>query len=148
MAQAPVPSYDDFMLNAPKPEAFSKIRQEAIERVLRNQTDVAAAYYGDLATLPLVKVCGGFEDAVVGLAARRLMSHRGYNPEAGADSAIKAAYDDAVRWLKGVRDKEIQPFFVDSKPGKIEDSGELITYERSDEYVRGRDPQGIRRRCC
>ena len=41
----------------------------------------------------------------------------------------------ADRWLEGVRDKVLHPFFVDSTDGVPDDAPIVHTSERSDEWV-------------
>lgn len=53
-------------------------------------------------------VHGDVKLAIAGVAAYRLMSHKGYNPTKGSDDTIKAVFDDAREWLRQVRAYETE----------------------------------------
>ncbi|MEI8257395.1 MAG: phage protein Gp36 family protein [Deltaproteobacteria bacterium] len=146
MAQAPVPTRAEFLLRCVKPEAFEDIDPAIVDACLADETDTCAAYYGDRATLPLLKVDGGFIKAVCRRASLELMASRGYNRQAGADDEIAKAFERATAWLEGVSAKEIHPYYEDSKPYDAEDGPIGATSKTSDAWTRGcsRDPE----RCC
>lgn len=146
MAQAPVPTRTTFLESCPKPEAFEGIDVAVVARVLGQQTDVVASYYGDRATLPLIEVDGGFDDAVCAKAARKLMASRGYNRQAGADEEIVALAKEATEWCKEVAGKTVHPHFVDSTPGIADDGPIGSSSAKSDAWTREcvRGPE----RCC
>lgn len=146
MANAPVMTRADFLARCSKPEAFSGIDATIVDTVLADETDAAAAYYGDRATLPLVEVDGGFYKAVSRRAALELMSSRGFNRQAGADSEIVKASERATEWLVAVAAKEVHPRYVDSKPEDAEDGPIAGTSRLSDAWTRGCAPSPGR--CC
>lgn len=72
-------------------------------------------------TLPLVEpIPSDLKDAVVGIACYTLMMRRGYNPESGADAAIRVRYEDAIAWLQRVGDGRISPSIIDTTPAVSE----------------------------
>ena len=145
MALAPVMTRAQFLARCSKPEAYSGIDAATVDTVLADETDAAAAYYGDRATLPLIEVDGGFFKAVARRAALELISSRGYNRQAGGDNSIGEAAERATEWLEGVAAKDIHPHYVDSKK-RAEDGPIGHSSKRSDEWTRGCRPGP--ERCC
>ena len=146
MALVPVPPTSaSFLASCAKPEAFTGnpsanppvpgIPLDVIDRVCRQESDAAQAEaLGDRATLPILQWDEGMEGHVIARAARRLMSHRNFNPKAGADSelieAARRADDFIARCGPGAggRDgKRITPQFVDSK-GAVVDGIKVSSY--------------------
>jgi hypothetical protein len=124
-----------------KPEAFAAIPDATVAQILRQESDGAAAEaFGDRATLPILEWDEGVEGHVIARAARRLMSFRGYNRQAGADEEIveQAKRADAFISLcgpgKGGADgKRITPQFVDSAANQVKDGVRVMSY-RSPEH--------------
>lgn len=82
--------------------------------------DVASAeadgYLGASFRLPLITWGVDLKQHVCGIAAFRLMHHRGYNPQMGANDTIRQCYDDAIGWLHGVSAGRVTPVVTDSAP--------------------------------
>ncbi len=135
MANGPVPSKAEFLLRCAKPDAFIAVSDDAINTALEDETDVAASYYGDRATLPLLTVDGAFTKAVCKLAARTLMGSRGYKKDAGADGEFIAQAKDAEAWLVLVSEKKVHPTFTDSS-SDVEDAPLLKTSAKSDTWIK------------
>lgn len=134
MALAPVPSKADFLQRVAKPEAFSGIADDTIATTLADNTDIAASYYGDRATLPLLEVDGGFVSAVCKLAGRSLIGTRGYKRPGEGDSEFVAQAEASEKWLQLVADKKVHPYYRDSKSSE-EDGLLMSSAERSDDWV-------------
>ena len=94
----------------------------------------------DRYTPPLVMVDEGFEANVFALAARRLMSQRGYNPKAGADQEIVEQAQRADEYFKacgsGAGGKRVTPLFVDSKQNAVQDSTRVTSNPAADTWTR------------
>lgn len=58
-------------------------------------------------TLPLLQVGLDLKMRVCWIAAWTLLSSVGYSPEAGQDNLYRQRYEDAIKWLEGVRDGDI-----------------------------------------
>jgi phage gp36-like protein len=58
-------------------------------------------------TLPLVQVGVDLKLRVAWIAAWTLVSSAGFAPEEGADNVYRQRYEDAIKWLEGVRDGDI-----------------------------------------
>jgi phage gp36-like protein len=58
-------------------------------------------------TLPLLQVGADLEMRICWIAAWTLLSSVGYAPENGADNLYRQRYEDALKWLEGVRDGNI-----------------------------------------
>lgn len=139
MALAPVPSKADFLRRVAKPEAFKDVADDTIAAALADNTDIAAGYYGDRATLPLLEVDGGFVAAVCKLAGRSLIGSRGYKRPGEGDSEFVSQAEAAEKWLGLVADKKVHPHYVDSS--SKEEDGILVSFaDRSDAWVR-REPR-------
>ena len=148
------PTSATFLATCPKPEAFTGnpgatppvpgIPAAVIDQVLRQESDAAAAEaFGDRATLPIVQWDEGLEGHVIARAARRLMSHRNFNPKAGADDEIIANAKRADEFIMacgpgapGGAGKRITPRFTDSKQNAVTDGIKVTSYQRSDWFTR------------
>jgi hypothetical protein len=144
------PTSDRFLAACPKPEAFTGnpsanppvpgIPTATIDQVLSACADEAAAVaMSDRYTPPLLMVDEGFEAAVFGIAARRLMGFRGYNPKAGADQEVVEQATRADAYFRacapGPDGKRITPLFVDSKQNKVQDSIRVTSHRAADSWT-------------
>lgn len=53
-------------------------------------------------------------EAAAAVAAKLLYDQFGYNPNSPVDALIQRRYDERIAWAAKIRDKEIQPQWVDS----------------------------------
>jgi hypothetical protein len=135
ISEAPVPTLDDFTNLGPKASAFAGIDDSVKLAVLSAMTARVATYLRKHAKGKILLWDGSFTAAVVDLSALRLMRHRGYKPDAGADSAIKEAAAESLEWLKAVASADVEPEFVDSTPDEYDagpDGGSSI---KSDDWI-------------
>jgi phage gp36-like protein len=58
-------------------------------------------------TLPLIQVGLDLKMRVAWIAAWTLLSSVGFAPENGADNVYRQRYEDALKWLEGLRDGDI-----------------------------------------
>lgn len=96
-------------------------------QALSAASDIADSYFRAQYTLPLLSWGQDVIDAVCNIAAYRLMTLRGYGPEAGADSGFRKRYEDAIDWLKMVAKNETVPNLVDSASGGAEGGVFIVT---------------------
>ena len=65
------------------------------------------------------------------MAAWGLLARRGFNPEAGADIAVRRNYEDAVGWLRDVARGHLEPDgLVDASPAELEELPEIRSEPR------------------
>lgn len=86
----------------------------ALQAALDAASDRADSYLRSRFTLPLTTVTNDLKSAVCSIAAFRILTTRGFNPESGSDTALKLLFDDAIKWLTMVGDGRITPAFTDS----------------------------------
>lgn len=89
---------------------------DAITAALAAASRKVDGYLSDAFTLPLVTWSDDITEATCALAAWTLLSVRGFNPDRGADVAVRQRYEDAVRFLERVADGKITPVVTDSSP--------------------------------
>lgn len=161
MALVPVPPTSaSFLASSAKPEAFTGnpsasppvpgIPLATIDQALRQESDAAQAEaFGDRATLPILQWDEGMEGHVFARAARRLMSHRNFNPKAGADAELVENAKRADTFIEacgpgapGGSGKRITPMFVDSKQNQPTDGVTITSHRDSDWYARGHGDPG------
>ena len=71
---------------------------------------VVDSYYGGRYALPLTAWDVPTTQATCKIAAWFLLSStRGFNPAAGGDQAVRAGYEDAMRWLRDVQKQQAHP---------------------------------------
>lgn len=70
------------------------------------------------------------------IAAKLLYNQFGYNANAPVDELIERRYDEAIEWGKAVRDKAIQPQYIDS-------SGVAPTQDAAGAFVISDAPVGF-----
>lgn len=93
------------------------------DAALEAASDLADSYLRARFTLPLSSWQDDLRRAVCNVAAYDLLSARGYNPDAGADSNVRQRYEDAVRWLEGVAAGRVTPAVTDSGSSGSSGSG-------------------------
>lgn len=137
MANAPVPTYAAFLAVVTKADssAFATISQANVEAQLALSADEVASYFGDRATLPIVTWDGACQRAVIALAARALMGHRGYQRGATGDAEFAALAEWARDWLDKVRRKEAHPVFADSTSGKRPETPIVLSHRSADQWA-------------
>lgn len=87
---------------------------------LNNASRLMDGYFRSRFTLPLVQVGADVRMKCSFIAAYLLLVGRGFNPEKGSDAVIVKNYDDALKWLAGVRDEQLTPDVTDSSPAAVE----------------------------
>lgn len=144
-----------FILGCTKPEAFTSIDPVTVAQVIsarasrcvqialsdRDGIDVGAV---------VTQIDDGFEQVIFALAARDLMSVRGYDKDAGADAEIvklaEEAREDLMMMAPGAGGKRVTPHYVLSDQRTRQDSVRINSRERSDDWARSpMDPRYRRR---
>lgn len=101
-----------FGLSAQALAGFTADQQQA---ALDAASDVADGYLRSRFRLPLATpVTADLKRAVCAVAAFDLLTSRGFNPEAGADTVVRLRYEDALKWLRDVADERVTPALSDS----------------------------------
>lgn len=90
---------------------FGPLEQVAVIDTASRMVD---GYLSSHYTLPLTRVGADVMLHTVAISVYLLMSARGYNPEAGADTNIRDRYNDAIRWLENVSKGLVHPDITDS----------------------------------
>jgi phage gp36-like protein len=122
---------DEFQALGLPPGALVGLAEADILRALRAASARATSYLGQRYRLPLVAWGDDLRIAVAWMAAWALLSRRGFNPEAGADVAVRKNYEDAVGWLRDVARGGLDPTDVeDSSPAVLEDAAVVLTEDR------------------
>lgn len=93
------------------------------DAALEAASDLADSYLRSRFTLPLTVWQDDLRRAVCSIAAYDLLSSRGYNPDAGADTNVRQRYEDAIRWLERVAAGQVTPDVTDSGSGGDEGNG-------------------------
>ena len=93
------------------------------DAALEAASDHADSYLRSRFTLPLSVWQDDLRRAVCNIAAYDLLSARGFNPDAGADSNVRQRYEDAIRWLERVSTGQVTPEVTDSSSGSSSGSG-------------------------
>lgn len=122
----------------------------ACTAALQAASSLCDSYIVSQFTLPLQVSPQGWDmsltQAVCSIAAYMLFNQYGFNPAAPADDLIVRRYNDALAWLKQIKDKEIFPQWVDSSGGSLPTSDEGGAWVQSDPPVgftnRGLTPGG------
>ena len=152
MALVPCPPTSaDFLASCPKPEVFvgnasaPGIPTATIDAILRQETDSAIAeairdYIGPDAVV--VQIDEGLAGHIIARTMRKLMSYRGYNPDAGADKEIaeqgKRADDFITRCSRGAEGKRITPGYALATATPQQDSVRVRSARTADEWTRGK----------
>ncbi len=136
MAQGPVPTDAAFLAGVSKPECFSGIAQATRENVLSDCADEVVSAFGDRATAPILTWDGACVRAVITLAARVLMAHRGYKKDPAGDSEFVALAARTDEWLELVAAKRRHPTFTDSTTGYRPDTPRVSGAQSADAWTR------------
>ncbi len=111
------------------------IASDALASIALSVRDIARASASGLALsqvkkrhlLPLIQWGDDLKRAVVHIAAYDLLTTRGFNPQAGADVAIRDRYLAALSWLKSVAKGEAElTDVIDSSP-TVHERGPLVS---------------------
>ena len=82
--------------------------------LLSAASDLASGYFKAQFTMPLLVWGDDLRSAIVDIASWKIMKRRGFNPEVGADIAIRQGYEDAISWLEDVAKGKVIPEITDS----------------------------------
>ena len=108
---------EDLTLLSLPANAMSSITDAEQQAALDAASDEADSYLGSAFRLPLNEWGMDLRQHVCSIAALRLMNHRGYNPQAGANDTIRLCYEDAIRWLENIARGRVKPAAVlDTEP--------------------------------
>jgi phage gp36-like protein len=83
-----------------------------IAAALQSASDYADGFFRarwGAASVPLLTWDSSVTDAVVKIAAFRLLKVRGFNPQSPQDAQFKADHDDAIDWLNKVQRQQAHP---------------------------------------
>lgn len=118
--------------------ALAGINNDDQDAALEAASDLADSYLRSRFTLPLTAWQDDLRRVVCNIAAYDMLSSRGYNPDAGADSNVRQRYEDAIRWLEGVASGRVTPSVTDSGSSGSSGSGSAAGVAR----VFSSDPRG------
>lgn len=107
---------DDLTASAMSPEALKRTDPAAIEVALSQASRTADIYLGQRYALPLVSWGDDLRQIVAQIAAFRLMSRRGWNPEDRANVGMVTLYKEALATLKAVSVGNATLSVVDTSP--------------------------------
>jgi len=101
--------------------ALSGVDPTAQLAALNAASAEADGYLASHFTLPLVAPFpADLVTHVCGIAAFRILSVRGFNPEAGSDVAVRMRFDDAMKWLRDISNNRAHPQVTDSSSGSVD----------------------------
>lgn len=113
---------DTDLLNGGIPTAAaSRFTSPERSDALGKASRTADSYLRGRYTLPLASWDTDLTRAVVAIATYDLFSSKGFNPDS-SDKNIRTRYEDAIKWLEGVRDSQIHPDIVDSTPDESDEA--------------------------
>lgn len=78
------------------------------DRALQYASRVALSYVRKRKTLPLVTWGDDLKECVCQIAGYYLVRRKGFSPGSGNNENIRAAYDDAISWLKDVARGDVE----------------------------------------
>jgi phage gp36-like protein len=111
--------------------AFASMPSDTVNAALSAASALADEYLAQRFTLPLTAWSDKLRSAVCALAAHELFGVRGYNPELGPDEVIRQRHDDALRWLREVRDGDAAGIgLTDSTPAETETRHVVVVTSR------------------
>ncbi len=99
----------DVALYALNPLALANVASATQLAACVAASEKADSYMRGRFTLPLLAVGTDVTMHTAFLAAKILLSGRGYNPSTGADDRIEKQWDDAVRWFEGIQRQSVHP---------------------------------------
>lgn len=147
MALVPVPPTSVYFLGScAKPEAFSEIDAAVINQICAEETDAAVqeALSDRIPTgATVLQMDQGFVGWIVARSARRLMSSRGYDRQAGADEEIVEQATRADERITacgplapGGAGKRITPRFVHDASSNVVDGITVHSHSHADWFAR------------
>jgi len=96
----------------------SRFGDDAMLASLQAASSICDSYLVSQFTLPLQVDPQGWDMSLIlnvcNIAAYLLFNQFGFAPTAPGDDLIVKRYNDAIEWLKQIRDKQIFPNFLDS----------------------------------
>lgn len=95
---------------------------------LKAASDELDGYFASRFKLPLTSWGADVKRKTCAIAAYTLMVRAGFNPDSGADVAIRNGHEDALTWAKDVAKGLITPVgVVDSTPTKSDAGPRILT---------------------
>lgn len=114
---------------------LASIETAAKEDALDACSSLADGYLSGRYTLPLSAWGDDLRLHVAGMAAFRLLAARGYDPNRGADAAIRLLWEDAIRWLERVAAGTVTPAGITD--ATLEEAEELPSFAMVTNTSRG-----------
>jgi phage gp36-like protein len=103
------------------PGALQGVSTEAKQAALDKASARASAYLRDQYKLPLTAPYDeSLVDAVVQIAAARLMRRRGFNPNSAGDAAIQLGHDEAIAYLQRIANGQGRLAVLQAAPEHLE----------------------------
>jgi phage gp36-like protein len=99
----------DIALYALNPLALTTVPNATQVAACVAASEKADSYMRGRFQLPLVAWGTDVTMHTAFLAAKILLSGRGYNPNTGADDRIEKQWDDAIRWFEGIQRQSVHP---------------------------------------
>lgn len=99
------------------PAALGSISDDVKTARIKARSSWADSYLAAAYKLPLTAWEDDLQNAVAMAVDWDLMCRRGFNPDAGADVAIRQRFEDAERWLKDVAGGKATAMVTDSSSG-------------------------------
>lgn len=134
MAQSQYATTTQYQQLAITPAAYARfesIAPDCSTSALQAASSLLDSYLAGQFILPLQTNPQGWDMSLTlaccNVAAKLQYNQFGYNPGAPVDELIERRYDDAIKWAEQVRDKKIQPQFVDSSGTTGDAGGDFIT---------------------
>ncbi len=121
------------------PAQAARFGDDAINAQLQAASGVADGYLPSQFTLPLLTWDFSLTLAVCQLATYQLYCQFGFNPDSPADQLIQLQYNNGLKFLMDIRDKNVFPPYTDS-------SGAVDSPEEAGPYVDSEIPVGFTHR--
>lgn len=101
--------------------ALAGLASSYVTAALKKASAVADSYLRDQYTLPLSEPYDpALVDAVVQIAAWRLLCRRGFNATTPGDATVRMGYEDSIEYLKRIANGQVRLSVVQSAPEQIE----------------------------
>jgi len=97
------------LLTAINPLALQDVSIAEQTSACQQASEIADSYMRGRYALPLAAWGRDITYRVAIVAVYLLLSARGYDPGAGADSRIRANYEDAILWFEGIQRQSVHP---------------------------------------